>query len=223
MLDDSDYMSTAETATFLNVSQSTVKKWYKKGWLLPDVIGHDKRGRGRAFYYSRERILQLASVYQKKLSRHTSDTDIKQTPIQEVTNQADTANEPQIVDEKQSQINETAKFFHLLYSKITTPHFAYLWTKQKGIFSFSINDETQREDMAIKAVELSDCGVDVWHAVNTVCLQPTDDKRGDESVVSYQVACVVDIDIRSVAHKGDPSKLAADFDEAKSFLPFLPA
>jgi uncharacterized protein (DUF927 family) len=132
-------------------------------------------------------------------------------------------NSTTIADEKQSQINETAKFFHLLYSKITTPHFAYLWTKQRGIFSFQINDETPREAMAIKAVELSDCGVDVWHSVNPVCIQPTDSKRGDESVVSFQVACIVDIDIRSAAHKGDPAKLAASFDEAKSFLPFTPS
>ena len=128
-----------------------------------------------------------------------------------------------IVDEKQSRISDTVNFFNLLYSKITVPHFAYLWTKQRGIFSFAINDETQRIDMAKKAVQLSDCGVDVWHSVNTVCVKPTDGKRGDEFVVSYQIACVVDIDIRSKAHKGDPAKLAADFDEAKSFLPFTPS
>ena len=128
-----------------------------------------------------------------------------------------------IVDKKQTRITETMKFFHLLYGKITTLHFAYLWTKQRGIFPFVINDETQIAAMAIKAVELSDCGVDVWHAVNPVCIQPTDGKRGDETVVSYQVACVVDIDIRSDAHKGDPKKLATDFNEAKSFLPFTPS
>ena len=128
-----------------------------------------------------------------------------------------------IADEKQSQINETTKFFHLLYSKITASQFAYLWTKQRGIFSFAISDETQREAMALKAVELSSIGVDVWHSVNPVCVQPSNDKRGDETVVAYQIACVVDIDIRSVAHKGDPTKLAADFDEAKSFLPFTPS
>jgi uncharacterized protein (DUF927 family) len=128
-----------------------------------------------------------------------------------------------IVDKRQTRIAETMKFFNSLYDKISGPHFVYLWTKQSSIFSFSINDETQRADMAIKAIELSDCGIDVWHSVNTVYIQPTDGKRGDETVVSYQVACVVDIDIRSVAHKGDPSKLAANFDEAKSFLPFTPS
>ena len=128
-----------------------------------------------------------------------------------------------ITDEKQSQINETAKFLHLIYSKITAPHFAYLWTKQRGIFSFNISDETQRAAMAHKAIQLSDSGVDVWHSVNPVCVQPSNDKRGDETVVAFQIACVVDIDIRSIAHKGDPTKLAADFDEAKSFLPFTPS
>ena len=128
-----------------------------------------------------------------------------------------------IVDEKQSHISDTANFFNQIYGKITVPHFAYLWTKQRGIFPFQINEETQRIAMAKKAVQLSDCGVDVWHSVNPVCVQPIDGKRGDETVVSYQIACVVDIDIRSDAHKGAPSLLAVDFNEAKSFLPFTPS
>jgi hypothetical protein len=123
--------------------------------------------------------------------------------------------------EKQNPINETVKFFNILFSKITAPHFAYLWTKQRGIFSFNISDETQREDMARKAIELSNYGVDVWHSVNPVCVKPTDGKRGDESVVSFQIACVVDIDISSNAHKSE--NLAASFDEAKSFLPLTPS
>ena len=39
----------------------------------------------------------------------------------------------------------------------------------------------------------------------------------------WRCPIVVDIDIRSPAHKGDASLLAADFDEAKSFLPFTPS
>ena len=128
-----------------------------------------------------------------------------------------------IADEKQSHINETVKFFNILFGKITAPHFAYLWTKQRGIFSFQINDATQREDMARKAIELSNNGVNVWHSVNPVGIEPTNSKRGDETAISYQTAIVVDIDIRSVAHKSDSAKLAADFDEAKSFLPFTPS
>ena len=125
--------------------------------------------------------------------------------------------------ERQSLITDTIKFFNLLYSKITAPHFAYLWTKQRGIFSFQINDVTQREAMAKLAIELSNSGVDVWHSVNPICVAPSGGKRGDETVISYQIACVVDIDIRSDAHKGDSSLLAASFDEAKSFLPFTPS
>ena len=113
-----------------------------------------------------------------------------------------------IVDKKQTHIAETTNFFNLLYSKIPEPHFAYLFTKH-GIFSFAVTDETQRIAMALKAIELSDNAIDVWHSVNPVCVEPTNAKRGDETVVSYQIACVVDIDIRSIAHKGDPSKLAA--------------
>ncbi len=128
-----------------------------------------------------------------------------------------------IANKKQSRINKTTKFFNLLFGKITAPHFAYLWTKQNGIFSFAISDETQRANMAKKAVELSDNGVDVWHSVNPVSVAPYAGKRGDETVVSYQIACIVDIDIRSDAHKGDPSLFATDINEAKSFLPFTPS
>lgn len=77
--------------------------------------------------------------------------------------------------------------------------------------------------MTRKAIELSESGFDVWHAVNPVSVKPTGGKRGDENVVSYQTAIVVDIDIRSDAHKGDPALFAADFDEVKSFLPFTPS
>ena len=126
-----------------------------------------------------------------------------------------------IADEKQSSINEIVRFFNLLYGKIPTQHFAYLWTKQHGTYPFAISDETQRIAMARKAVELSDRGVDVWHSVNPVSVAPYGGKRGDESVVSFQTAIVVDIDILSPAHKS--KNLATNFDEAKSFLPFKPS
>lgn len=134
------------------------------------------------------------------------------------------ANYTTIGDEKQSRIAEILNFFNLLYGKIPAENFVYLGTKQQGrLFfnhSFKVGDI---EAMAEKAIELSDCGIDVWHSVNTVCIEPADGKRGDETVVSYQTAIVVDIDIRSDAHKGDPSLFVADFDEAKSFLPFTPS
>jgi len=124
-------------------------------------------------------------------------------------------------NEKQSRITAIANFFNQLYGKIPEPHFAYLFTKQLGIFPFVINDESQRTAMAIKAVDLSFIGVDVWHSVNTVSVEPTNGKRGDETVVSYQTAIVTDIDITGAAHKS--TNLAVNFDEAKSFLPIKPS
>jgi len=128
-----------------------------------------------------------------------------------------------IANEKQSRIIELVHFFNLLFGKIMAPHFAYL-TKFKDetkFYPFAIADETQREAMAIKAIELSDSGVVIWHPVNIVCVEPTNNKRGDENVVSYQTAIVTDIDILSDAHKS--KNLAVNFGEAKSFLPFTPS
>ena len=76
-------------------------------------------------------------------------------------------------NEKQNRIDEALNLFNQLYGKIPEPHFAYLWTKQRGIFPFVINDESQRMAMATKAVELTDNGIDVWHSVNTVNVEPT--------------------------------------------------
>ena len=126
---------------------------------------------------------------------------------------------------KVSRIADTVNFFNMLYGKISEHHFSYLikFKDYTKIYAFDVSDKTQLEAMARKAIELSDSGVDIWHSVNPVCVEPTDGKRGDEKSVSYQTAVVADIDIRSDAHKGDPTKLAADFDEAKSFLPFTPS
>ena len=128
-----------------------------------------------------------------------------------------------IVDQKQNSFAELVHFFNQIYGKIPDTNFVYLWTKSSGTFSFSTADESQREAMARKAIELTNNGFDVWHAVNPVSVKPFNGKRGDEFVVSYQTAIVVDIDIRSAAHKGDLSLLATDLDEAKSFLPFTPS
>ena len=130
-----------------------------------------------------------------------------------------------IDSDKSERIVDIVNFFNMLYSKISESHFGYLikFKDYTKIYAFNVTDENEREAMARKAIELSDSGVDIWHSVNPVSVEPTDSKRGDEKSVSYQTAIVVDIDIRSEAHKGDTSKLAADFDEAKSFLPFNPS
>ena len=122
----------------------------------------------------------------------------------------------------QKRIAEAVKFFDFLYDRVPTPTFIYLAKfKDKREFpAFSATDAKQRAAMAVKAIELSDSSVDIWHSVNPVSVKPSGGKRGDESAVAYQVAIVTDIDIRSDAHKSE--NLAADFDEAKSFLPFAP-
>ena len=138
--------------------------------------------------------------------------------------------EPKVRGEKKTKqqhlrLVEAVNFFNMLYGKISEPHFSYLikFKDYTKIYAFDVSDKTQLEAMAKKAIELSDRGVDIWHAVNPVNIEPTDGKRGDEHSVSFQTAVVVDIDIRSDAHKGDPATLASDFDEAKSFLPFTPS
>lgn len=126
--------------------------------------------------------------------------------------------------EKQSRINEATKIFNLLFGRVPAERFSYLMTFTNGYgvtYAFAVTDSNQREAMARKAVELSELGNDVWHAVNPVDVSPTGGKRGDETAVSYQTAVVVDIDICSNAHKSD--NLAVDFEEAKSFLPFTPS
>ena len=218
-----DYMTTQETADFLGVKRHTVEKWRKKGWLMPDAIGHGKNGRGGVYYYSKEHVLQLASVYRKKNCNHTATTSATlRSATEEKTN---TATVPVHQDDKQSCSSQLANFFNQLYGKIPAPNFVYLITFKNGIetYSFSIADETQIEAMAQEAIKLANNGFDVWHAVNPVSIEPTVGKRGDEFAVSYQTAVIVDIDIRSDAHKGDQSLLAANFDEAKSFLPFTPS
>lgn len=274
-----DYMTTAETAEFLKVSKRTVEKWRAKGWLMPDVIGHDRRGRRGAYYYSKEHVLQLASVYRKKNCNQTATTSATDNavdiwedeeedddtvaslpvffPADDDANDDDELIDPPIIDtatdvpavdaakaqtsalsgndDRQARIDEAERFFDALFGKIPAGHFSYLIKFSGGTdtYTFELANETQLLAMAQKAVELSDKGVDIWHAVNPVCVKPHYEfdeakqknvfKRGDETVVSYQTAVVVDIDIRSDAHKGDPSKLAANFDEAKSFLPFPPS
>ena len=124
--------------------------------------------------------------------------------------------------DKVQRIQETENFLNQLYGKIPAGNFVYLGTTQQGrlIFGDSFNVE-DTANMAKRAIERADSGVDVWHCVNPVAIEPHDGKRGKADVVSYQTAIVTDIDFISPAHKEE--NLAADFDEAKSFLPFTPS
>ena len=168
-----------------------------------------------------EELLESSSTDTKTQDKKNYATESANENVISTNNS--NGNSTTIANEKQSRIAELVNFFNQLYGKITAPHFAYL-NKFKGgtkFYPFAIADETQRKAMAIKAIELSDSGVDIWHSVNTVCVKPTNNKRGDENVVSYQTAIVTDIDILSDAHKS--KNLAVNFDEAKSFLPFTPS
>ena len=155
--------------------------------------------------------------------------DKKRTPTEvDATNSisANNSNANDITNdiEKQRRIGAATKIFNLLFANIPAGHFSYLMTFSSGYgvtYSFAVATSVQREAMAQKAIELSELGNDVWHAVNLIGVAPKGGKRGDETAVSYQTAVVVDIDICSDAHKSD--NLATSFEEAKSFLPFTPS
>ena len=192
------YYGAADVAKIIGVGRTTVLFWHQKELFTADVRTHDG-----VYLYEIERVMQLKSVYHPNWTRG--------------------GYEPAPVDEKQRRITKLAHFFNQLYGKITEPHFAYLTKFKNGtkFYPFRVAEESQREAMAIKAIELTDNGIDIWHSVNTVSIAPKGGKRGDESVVSYQTAIVADIDILSDAHKS--KNLAANFEEAKSFLPFKPS
>ena len=200
-----EYYCASDVAHIIGVDRSRVVRWNNElwhgaQWFTADIKTHDG-----VYLYEIERVYQLKSVYHAKWMRG--------------------GYQPAPVDENQRRFEELTTFLHQLFDKIPESNFAYLITFKDKIetYSFSIANETQRVAMAHKAISLADNGFDVWHSVNPVNIEPTVGKRGDEFAVSYQTALVVDIDIRSAAHKGEPSLLAADFDEAKSFLPFTPS
>lgn len=120
-----DYMNTKETATFLKVSKTTVEKWRKKGWLMPDVIGHGKNGHHNVFYYSRERILQLASVY---LNNDANRTQTSMTQNEYEDNLTHTVRV--LASNKQARFEMALKFLNLLFGAVVERVFGYLWTKQ---------------------------------------------------------------------------------------------
>ena len=211
--DGIEFYSATQVAKILHVKRQTVLHWRKKGIFNEDFVKHG------VYLYSGERVAQLKAVYHKDWTwggyMPSPTTSEPLTPLN--------APPPPVYD-KQSRIDEAINFFNLLFARIPISHFSYLMIFSNGYgttYPFIISDETQRELMAKKAIELSKEGFDVWHAVNPVCIEPTSNKRGDETTVSHQTAIVVDIDIYSDAHKSD--NLAQSFEEAKSFLPFTPS
>ena len=192
------YYGAADVARIIGVTQKTVWKWQNELYMGAPLFTADERAHDGRYLYEVERVMQLKAVYHKDWMRGGYEENL--------TNQYE-------------RIEQAEQLFDLLFSKIPAVNFAYLWTKQdKKTYPFAIADT--KHAMVKKAIELSDSGFDVYHCVNPVNVKPSG-KRGDESVVAYQTACIVDIDIASDAHK--QSDLAPSFDVAKSYLPFQPS
>ena len=216
-----DYMNTEETANFLGVTRKAVEYWRKKGWLMPDVIGHGKNGRGGVYYYSKERILQLAAVYTK------GNENAKRTGNKQETNCDQTATEEQLDHlvavlgtDKQSRFEMALNFLNLMFGAVKERKFGYLWTKQdKATYPFAVSSPDERITMALKAIELNDEGKDVYVGVNLMNEPPARNARVKADHVTLQTATVADIDTLGGAHT-DSNKYPANLEMAEGFLPF---
>ena len=125
-----------------------------------------------------------------------------------------------ITIDKQSRIDMAEKFFSLIFGAVNERKFGYLWTKQdKATYPFAVSNSDERSAMAIKAIELNDDGKDVYFSVNLMDEAPARNVRVKAEHVTMQTATVTDIDIFGGEHT-DHEKYPADFDTAKSFLPF---
>ena len=124
---------------------------------------------------------------------------------------------------KQARIDMALTFLNLMFGAVSTVVeriFGYLWTKQdKATYPFAVSSPDERKAMAIKAIELSDAGKDVYFGVNLMNEPPTRNTRVKAEYVTLQTATVADIDVLGGEHT-DPNKYPADLEAAKRFLPF---
>lgn len=124
------------------------------------------------------------------------------------------------------RVEHAAQFFDKLFGKICEPKFSYTCVIKQGvgvtdIFPFDVSTPDNRHRMAQMAIELNDQGLNVYFGVNCSDSPATLHNRGKADSVTVQTCIVCDIDIATGNHKsGKKKKLAKDFDEAKSFLPF---
>ena len=139
-------------------------------------------------------------------------------------NDRDTGAQASEDTEKQNRIAEAERFFNLLFGAVKERKFGYLWIKQgeeRKTFPFDVSKLDERKKMAIKAIELSDVGADVYYGINLMDNPPATNARVTAAYVTVQTATVTDIDIEGGNHiSDDKKKYPATFDEAKSFLPF---
>jgi hypothetical protein len=124
--------------------------------------------------------------------------------------------------DKQSRIEMALECFDLVFGAVKERKFSYLWTKREkevATYPFAVSSPDERKAMAIRAIELSDEGKDVYFGVNLMDESPSRNTRVKAEHVTLQTATVADIDILGGAHT-DPNKYPADFNAVKEFLPF---
>ena len=131
----------------------------------------------------------------------------------------------------QDRIKMAENFFNSLvyYLPVTNNKFGYLWIlsedkKTKRTISFSTNDNFATA-IAKKAINLNDDGYNVFIGVNLTDKPMGEYERAKKEKITTQTAIVADIDVENEFwHVSDENKkYPADFDTAKSFLPFEPS
>lgn len=127
--------------------------------------------------------------------------------------------------DNQSRVAQAQLFFDALFGNVTGEHWGYLWTATQDnrhtTYPFKVTDADQRAQMAKRAIELSDAGLQVYFGVNLIDFKPAPYERSKNATVAIQVAVICDIDIEGGTHEQSDKKIyAPDFDTAKSFLPF---
>ena len=173
-----------------------------------------------------------APVQASFVTSHGGDTVGKKISLQTLT-QATTNSTLSMEDcnmyenfaqEKITRISMAENFFNLLFGNVTERKFGYLWAKQgeeKETYPFTVSNPDERRQMAIKAIELSDAGFDVYYGINLGDKPPVGGSRLNHKQVTLQTATVTDIDIEGGTHiSNKKKKYAPTFDTAKSFLPF---
>lgn len=189
------YYSTEQVAEMFNVTVQAVQKWVKENRLRWDRYDHHEK-----WLFKKETIEEFKAHRDKKKN---------------------------IAVDTQERTIEAEKFFNLLYGNVTERRFGYLWAKQgdnKVTTSFDVSTPNNRLSMAVKAIELSDKGFDVYYGINLTDTPLASGERAKHDTVSLQTATVTDIDIEGGTHiSNDKKKYPPDFDTAKSFLPFTPS
>ena len=198
------YFSTEDVANIFSVTVRTIRRWVKDKTLRWDRYDHANK-----WLFKKETVEEFAKRGAKQRS---------------AKNQVTSAITNTITDAKQTRIEMALKHFNLLYGGVTERKYGYLWVKrddEKITFPFDVSTPENRHAMAVKAVECSDDGFDVYCSVNLTDTQPAANARATAEQVTLQIATVTDIDIAGGKHiSNETKKYPPTFDTAKSFLPF---